>query len=70
MKELNKKSNYVWAPIEKCLSRMLSDLYASIFSSAYVEENVAVVHVFFERQGFLKKTRGKLYDELVKTNSP
>jgi hypothetical protein len=26
---------------------------------------VAVVHVFFEEQGFLKKTRGKLYDELV-----
>jgi len=35
------------------------------FSSVYVEENVSVVHVFFERQGFLKKMRGKLYDELV-----
>ncbi len=38
------------------------------FSSVYVKENIAVVHVFFEKQGFLKKTRGKIYDELVKNN--
>ena len=31
-----------------------------------MKENIAVVHVFFEKQGFLKKTRGKIYDELVK----
>ena len=34
-------------------------------SSDYVKDNVAVVHVFFEKQGFLKQIRGKIYDELV-----
>ncbi len=48
---------------------MIKILIIYIFSSVYVKENVAVVHVFFEKQGFLKKTRGKIYDELVKNSN-
>ena len=36
------------------------------FSSIYVEGNLAVVNVFFDKQGFLKQIRGKIYDELVR----
>ena len=34
-----------------------------------MRDNVAVVHVFFEKQGFLKHIRGKIYDELVRLGS-
>ena len=49
----------------KHFSFVILKFFNFVYSSVYVQENLAVVHVYFERQGFLKQIRGKIYDELV-----